>query len=342
MGTKYSQVLNLLLSGDQSLGKISDILGPGFSKTSVYRLVQDLVKMGHVHLQGSGRNSVYALTDSGRLLGSFEKESYFSLGDNRQTLRSFNFKIFEQLEKISIFTDKEIRKLYDREREFEIRIKALPPVAQQKEMERLAIDLSWKSSQIEGNTYSLLETEALLKDSREAKGKSKAEAQMILNHKKALSYILEKPDFFENLSTRKIEDVHSLLTQGMGVTKNIRSFRVGITGTLYSPLDNSFQISEALEQTCNLINTKKNILEKAFLALVLIAYIQPFEDGNKRTSRIISNALLLANGYCPISFRTVEPIDYRYAALFFYEQNNLAELKKIFIDQFEFSTANYF
>ncbi|WP_282195952.1 Fic family protein [Turicimonas muris] len=221
-------------------------------------------------------------------------------------------------------------------------MKSLPKIARQKEMERLVIDLSWKSSQIEGNTYSLLETEALLKDAREAKGKSKTEALMILNHKKALSYILENPDFFDKLTVSKIEDIHYLLTKNMGVTRNVRSFRVGITGTSYTPLDNSFQISEALEQTCRLINDKKNILEKAFLALVLISYIQPFEDGNKRTSRIISNAVLLANSYCPISFRTVEPIDYRYATLLFYEQNNLSELKQMFIEQFEFSTSNYF
>ena len=281
------------------------------------------------------------MSDYGRLFGRFDVESYFE-NENRKVLNTFNFRIFELLEQNQVFRDEEIRKLYDREREFELRMKSLPKIARQKEMERLVIDLSWKSSQIEGNTYSLLETEALLKDAREAKGKSKTEALMILNHKKALSYILENPDFFDKLTVSKIEDIHYLLTKNMGVTRNVRSFRVGITGTSYTPLDNSFQISEALEQTCRLINDKKYILEKAFLALVLISYIQPFEDGNKRTSRIISNAVLLANSYCPISFRTVEPIDYRYATLLFYEQNNLSELKQMFIEQFEFSTSNYF
>ena len=281
------------------------------------------------------------MSDYGRLFGRFDVESYFE-NENRKVLNNFNFRIFELLEQNQVFRDEEIRKLYDREREFELRMKSLPKIARQKEMERLVIDLSWKSSQIEGNTYSLLETEALLKDAREAKGKSKTEALMILNHKKALSYILENPDFFDKLTVSKIEDIHYLLTKNMGVTRNVRSFRVGITGTSYTPLDNSFQISEALEQTCRLINDKKNILEKAFLALVLISYIQPFEDGNKRTSRIISNAVLLANGFCPISFRTVEPIDYRYATLLFYEQNNLSEVKQTFIEQFEFSTSNCF
>lgn len=341
MKEKHSALLNLLLTGDLSLSKIAEKLGSDISKTSAYRLVKELVQKQQIELKGAGRNSVYSLSDYGRLFGRFDVESYFE-NENRKVLNTFNFRIFELLEQNQVFRDEEIRKLYDREREFEVRMKSLPKIARQKEMERLAIDLSWKSSQIEGNTYSLLETEALLKDAREARGKSKTEALMILNHKEALSYILEKPDFFDKLTVSKIEDIHYLLTQNMGVTRNVRSFRVGITGTSYTPLDNSFQISEALEQTCRLINDKKNILEKAFLALVLIAYIQPFEDGNKRTSRIISNAILLANGFCPISFRTVEPIDYRYATLLFYEQNNLSEVKQMFIEQFEFSTSNYF
>ena len=78
----------------------------------------------------------------------------------------------------------------------------------------------------------------------------------------------------------------------------------GITGTNYYPPDNEYQIRKALENSCRLINGKENIFEKALLALVLLSYIQPFSDGNKRTARITSNAILIANKYCPISFRT--------------------------------------
>lgn len=342
MDRSCSLIFNLLLTGNYSLSRISAALGSGFSKTTVHRLIGELLKNGFVKVQGAGRNSVYALTEYGRLFGPPNKEEYFSRDDRPEAKKTFNFSIFECLTRFNLFAAEELRKLYDREREFEIRMKALPSDARQKEMERLAIDLSWKSSQIEGNTYTLLETEALFKDSREAKGKTKAEAQMILNHKAALAYILQEPAFFGALTVKKIEDIHYLLTREMDVTRNIRSFRVGITGTSYVPLDNKFQISEALEQACTLINSKKRALEKAFLALALISYIQPFADGNKRTSRIMANALLLAGGLCPISFRTVEPMDYKCAALLFYEQNNLFELKKMFIEQFEFSCANYF
>jgi Fic family protein len=126
------------------------------------------------------------------------------------------------------------------------------------------------------------------------------------------------------------------------VDRNIRRRRVGISGTNYRPLENEFQIREALEAMCTLLNEKENIFSKALLALVLISYIQPFVDGNKRTGRIISNAILISNNYCAISFRTVDPVEYKKAMLLFYEQNNITEFKKIFIDQFEFAVKTYF
>jgi Fic family protein len=78
------------------------------------------------------------------------------------------------------------------------------------------------------------------------------------------------------------------------------------------------------------------------LALVLLSYIQPFGDGNKRTARIISNAILIANNYCPISFRTIDSVEYKKAMLIFYEQNNISPIKNIFINQFEFAVETYF
>ena len=221
-------------------------------------------------------------------------------------------------------------------------VNGLEPYKERKEMERLGVDLSWKSSQIEGNTYNLLETERLLLEKEEAKGKTKEEAIMLLNHKEALDFILDNPDYLQYLSIRKIEDIHSILIKELGVERHIRSRRVGITGTNYRPLDNEYQIREAMEDTCQLINNKQSIFDKAFLALVLLSYIQPFADGNKRTARITSNAILIANGYCPLSFRSVDSIDYKKAMLVFYEQNNIYPFKKIFIEQFEFAVNTYF
>ena len=117
---------------------------------------------------------------------------------------------------------------------------------------------------------------------------------------------------------------------------------MGISGTNYTPLDNDFQIKETLIAMCELVNQKRNVFEKALLILVLISYIQPFADGNKRTARIISNAILINHQHCPISFRTVDSIDYKKAMLVFYEQNNISAFKKIFIEQFDFAVKTYF
>jgi Fic family protein len=154
---------------------------------------------------------------------------------------------------------------------------------------------------------------------------------MLLNHKEALDFIIENTDYLNPLSVSKIEDIHSILTKELLVERNLRKRRVGISGTNYRPLDNEFQISEALRNSCNVINSKKSVFEKALLALVLISYIQPFMDGNKRTARIVSNAILMNEKHCPLSFRTVDSIDYKKAMLLFYEQNNISKFKEIFI-----------
>lgn len=263
--------------------------------------------------------------------------------DEREVQESFNFDLIRDvLPKVEIFTKEELEVLNDAQMEFEKNTEGMTELEYRKEMERLGVDLSWKSSQIEGNTYSLLETERLLKDKQTASGKTKEEAIMLLNHKDALDFVLDIPDYLKELSVHRIEDIHSILTKELEVDRNIRHRRVGITGTNYRPLDNEFQIREALEDTCTLVNGKDNVFEKAFLTLVLLSYIQAFVDGNKRTARITSNAVLIANGYCPISFRTVDSIDYKKAMLMFYEQNNIAAFKKIFIEQFLFAVKTYF
>ena len=210
------------------------------------------------------------------------------------------------------------------------------------EIERLGVDLSWKSSQIEGNTYTLLENERLFREKIVASGKTREEAIMLLNHKDALKFVLDNPDYMSDLTIHRIEDIHSILPKELDVDKGLRRRRAGITGTNYSPPDNLYQIEDAMNETCALINGKANHFEKALLAILLLSYIQPFSDGNKRTARITGNALLIAGGCCPMSFRSVDSIDYKKAMLIFYEQNNISAFKKIFIDQYLFAVESYF
>lgn len=314
------------------------------SQATLKRLIAEMVKHGNIEVVGRGPATRYRLTPQAHVTMELNIDTYFDKDiDERQVQKSFNFELINDiLPSVELFSTQELNRLSEAQEQFRKHLSEMSEIEYRKEMERLGIDLSWKSSQIEGNTYSLLETERLLKEKQTASGKTKEEAVMLLNHKDALDFILDVPEYLKDLTVGRIEEIHALLTKELGVERNIRHRRVGITGTNYTPLDNEFQIREALEDSVRLINGKSNIFDKALLALILLSYIQAFTDGNKRTARIVSNGILIANGYCPISFRTVDSVDYKKAMLIFYEQNNIAAFKRIFIDQFLFAVKTYF
>ncbi len=329
---------------NSSSKEIFEGIGKQKSLATIKRILTKLIQEHLVVSSGKGKSTRYNLSPEYKLFEQVDIEKYYEKEiDEREIIEHFNFSIIsEVLPKTNLFTENELMKLNELQEIFTKNISELSELEFKKELERLAIDLSWKSSQIEGNTYSLLETEKLLKEKETASGKTKEEAVMLLNHKDAIDFIVENPDYLFPLTVSGIEDIHSILTKELAVDRNIRKRRVGISGTNYKPIDNEFQIKEALTGMCDLINRKENIFEKSLLALILISYIQPFVDGNKRTARIVSNAVLMKHKYCPISFRTVDSVDYKKAMLLFYEQNNITSVKKIFIEQYEFAVKTYF
>jgi prophage maintenance system killer protein len=338
-------ILNYLKKHANSSSKeILEGLNSVVSYATVKRCLSKLISKNYITQQGNAKNSRYSISQRFNFFYPINLDEYYSKEiDAREIMTDYNFSLFtEVLHDISLFAAEELTLLNVLQNKFSGNIVQLSDFEYKKDMERLAIDLSWKSSQIEGNTYSLLETERLLRDKQTAAGKTKDEAIMLLNHKDAIDFVVANPDYFLSLNIAKIEELHSILIKELGVDKNIRTRRVGITGTNYRPLDNEFQIREALQQTCDLINNCENIFEKALFALVLLSYIQAFLDGNKRLARITANALLIANKHCPISFRTVDAVDYKKAMLLFYEQNNISAFKQIFINQFKFAVENYF
>jgi Fic family protein len=314
------------------------------SLATVKRNISKLIDENLIVATGKGKATRYQLSTSYTIIESINIDKYYEKEiDERKIKEQFNYALISNiLPNVELFTQIEKDKLDTLQKEYEKNISELSEFENKKELERLSIDLSWKSSQIEGNTYSLLETERLLKEKETAKGKPKEDATMLLNHKETIDFIIKNPDYLFPLTVAKIEDIHHILTKELAVDRNIRKRRVGISGTNYKPIDNEFQIREALTEMCELINTKSDVFEQAFLVLILISYIQPFVDGNKRTARIVSNALLINNKCCPISFRTVDSVDYKKAMLLFYEQNNISNFKFIFIEQFEFAVKTYF
>lgn len=344
LSNRQQEIINIVSDQESaSISAIKDHLNEDVSIPTLNRELAALVT-GHCLLKtGKGRATSYMIAPAYKIFSPVDAADYFEQEpDARQAQTNFNLKILSTLEQIDLFTLEEKSKLESLKQEYQDNISDYPEALFQKELERLTIELSWKSSQIEGNTYSLLETERLFKEKEEAEGKPKEDATMLLNHKVALDYLLEHKGIAEDLSLKLLEEIHALLITDLGVGRNIRSRTVGITGTAYKPLDNEYQIKEVLEHMCDLINAKDSGFEKALLAVALTSYIQPFEDGNKRTGRMISNALLIGEEVCPLSYRSVDSIDYKKAMLLFYEQNNLSAFKQIFIEQIEFSVKNYF
>ena len=342
---KFEEILQFI--NEHPKCSSSEILKGIKTETSIStlkRTMQTLVSEGLIHSIGDFKSRKYEVSIAYDTIRPIDVEQYFLKEiDERKIQSNYNQHLIgDILYNISVFTSSELDFLNELQNKFKLNISKLTINEYKKELDRLAIDLSWKSSQIEGNTYSLLETERLLKDKETASGKTRDEATMLLNHKDALDFIIGNPDYINPLTVSSIEDIHTLLTKELDINRNIRNRRVGITGTNYKPLENEFQIKEALAEMCNLIQYKTNIFEKALLALVLISYIQPFSDGNKRTARIVSNAILMHHQYCPISFRTIDSIEYKKAMLVFYEQTNINPFKKVFIEQFEFAVNTYF
>jgi len=344
MNERELEILNFLKNKPGSSSKeIFDNLTTSISYATVKRVLSQLSTDNLLLAKEQGKGFKYYVSSAFELLQSIDIDKYYQKEiDERKIKADFNFGVFEVIADNNILNGSELLKLSNLQNQYTDNIGHLTEIEYKKELERLAIDLSWKSSQIEGNTYSLLETERLLKDKETATGKTKEEAIMLLNHKEAIDFIVENSDYLIPLSVSKIEDIHRILIKDLGIDKNLRKRRVGITGTNYRPLDNEFQIIEALNKTCEIVNKKANVFEKALLSLVLISYIQPFMDGNKRTARIVSNAILMNYKHCPISFRTVDSVDYKKAMLLFYEQNNISRFKEIFINQFEFAVDTYF
>ncbi len=314
-----------------------------YSRETITRDLSFLCKQNILNKSGAGAFVVYSLSEAYKILKEIKIEEYFKIPYlKREVKESFNFEIFKTLEN-DIFTAEEKEKIENLQTDF---IKNFSKYDSQtlinKEFERIMIEFSWKSSAIEGNTYSLLSTEALIKENVAEEGKTEKETQMILNHKDAFNEAIQNKQRFLKLNFSDIEYLHSVLIKRLGITKNIRNGAVGITGTKYKPLDNAHQLKEVLEKMVALINKKESFFEKAFLGLILISYIQAFEDGNKRTARMLSNAILLAYNSIPLSYRIVDVKEYKKASLLFYEINNLSYFKKMFIEQFEDAVKNYF
>lgn len=345
--TKRQELLYQFLQerGAATPAEVEDFLTESFGPMSRMSLVRDfgaLVGQGLLKRAGKGRGTKYSVRAANNLLRFVDPKTYFAIDPDKRIMRSqgLNLEVFTK--PTAIFTNAELEKLHKLNFDYQKRIKKYPLAVLKKEYERLTIELSWKSSQMEGNTYSLIDTEILLKEGHKAKGKTEEEAKMILNHKQAIDYIFSAQKSFKKITLHQIENIHQLLTQGLGVKKGLRSRPVGIIGTAYKPPDNQHMVRESMERMVKTLNKKIDVFTKAMLAILLISYIQPFEDGNKRTARLLGNGILLANSACPLSYRSLDEAEYKKALIIFYEQNSAKMFKELFMKQYVFAVNRYF
>lgn len=211
-------------------------------------------------------------------------------------------------------------------------------------MDRLLIDLSWNSSRLEGNTYSLLETRRLLELGESAEGKDAREAQMILNHKAAIEMMAEQAAEI-GFNRYTILNLHALLSDNLladpAAGGRIRSRPVGISGTVFHPLEVPAQIEQRLDLILKKAAAIADPFEQAFFAMVHLPYLQPFEDVNKRVSRLAANIPLIRHNLCPLSFIDVEQDDYVGGLIGVYELNRVEYLRDVFSWAYRRSCARY-
>jgi Fic family protein len=337
-----SDVLSLFTRDAQLSSSEAAALAPNKqSLVTIKRQLSTLLKAGYLEQSGAGRSVKYALTKKGWLLRPIGVQEYLKQGpDVRLKTNHFQFDVLEP-PYVPLFTADELVQLGAATKSYRNNAVSSDPIARKKELMRFIVEFSWKTSQIEGNTYDLISTERLLLYGEKSPTNTEFEAQMILNQKEALEFILDNEELWEAPKISSLEMLHTLVGKNLDISRNLRKTIVGITGTNYRPLESEFQIRDALGLLFEAIAKSNNIYEKALWGVLGLSYIQPFVDGNKRTSRLLANAILLAENYSPISYRSVDDRVYKEACLVFYEQNSIEPFKKLFIEQYVFAANNY-
>ena len=211
-------------------------------------------------------------------------------------------------------------------------------------LNRLLIDLSWASSQLEGNTYSRLDTARLIEFGEAAEGKDALETQMILNHKQAIEYLVLDPAHAQ-LTPDCIIALHALLSDGLmadpAAIGRIRRRAVEIGGSVYLPVALPQRLEELFGIVIQLAAEINDPFEQAFFLMVHLPYLQPFEDVNKRVSRLAANIPFIRHNLCPLSFIDVPQKAYVDAMIGVYELNRIELLRDVFVWAYERSCQQY-
>ena len=311
---------------------------PDASETTLWRALSRLVAEGKLEQTGRGRATGYVLAGSG-VVTAWLQTPY-----NQRPPKAYNKEFVDRYVPNETF----YLSVQDRERLREAGRLIGPTLPAgtyaRRILERLLVDLSWASSRMEGNTYSILDTERLVRHGEEAAGKNRKEAVMILNHKEAIEYVVESLEDI-GITRQDIFNVHALLADGLlidpAMAGRLRRTPALISHSTYTPLEDRYEIDEEFNILIDKAAAIADPFEQSFYLLVHVPYLQAFDDVNKRTSRIASNIPLLKADLAPMSFVTMEDRHYIDGLIGIYELTNVALLREMYIEAYFTCAENY-
>lgn len=334
-----------------SLAELKAALDPSLSlgdDALKYRL-KALVDSGRVIMQGSRRWARYFPVDVGDTGIAYSNDSrelarYMSQSTSVRKRSSFDGSLIESYEpNISRYLSTEEQGALE-ELGSDVGDGLPAGTYARRIMDRLLIDLSWNSSRLEGNTYSLLDTRRLIAFDEEAEGGTATDAQMIRNHKDAIEFLVENAEELD-FTRHTILNLHALLANNLlpdpMSAGRLRMIPVGISGSTYLPLDDPHRIDAYFQLTLKKLAEIGNPFEQAFMTLLFLPYLQPFDDVNKRVSRMAANIPFIKKNLIPISFIEVPEQAYSSALVGFYECGDPSMMKDLFVWAYERSAQHY-
>jgi hypothetical protein len=329
---------------------------PDVQIRTLQRRLAKLSEQGTILVAGKARATIYKLAVNGEASVTPENESLIPLSEAGKRIRSLITAAIQQRTPIgyqraflesyrpnvdSYLTREEMEKLSALGN---TSIDQPAGTYAQQILNRLLIDLSWNSSRLEGNTYSLLDTERLIEKGEADDTKTAKEAQMILNHKDAIEFIVQAAEEI-GFNRYTILNLHAMLSNNLladpQAPGRLRAIPVGITGSTFTPLAIPQLIGELFDLILEKATQIENPFEQSFFIMVHLPYLQPFDDVNKRVSRLSANIPFVKRNLSPLSFIDVPDDLYSQGMLGVYEQNDISLLKDVFLWAYERSASRY-
>ena len=360
LNDQESEILSILEKATDGLsrGEISSLLRLSMNDKTLQRRLLSLIDLGYVTKTGEKKGTRYYKNvlkldnkeqNHSHNVFNFSPESqsilnFLDTPSYAREKKSYNREFLDNYipNQSSYLKDDLVQELLQAGKRFDRQLAA--GTYAQHICQRLLIDLSYNSSRLEGNTYSLLDTKKLVEEGISADGKIHEDAVMIMNHKEAILFLVENAEDIQ-LNSLMIRNLHQLLSQDLldnpASCGDVRSIDVSIGKSSYHPISNPHLLREILELILYKAQKIENPFEQSFFLLVHISYLQAFEDVNKRTSRLSCNIPFIKNNLCPLSFTDLSQDDYTAALLAIYERNNITPMIELYVWAYKRSCEQY-